>query len=560
MEETGRIENFRRAAGLSDKPHQGFVFNDSDVYKWLEAAHTASQADVLTPELDSKLKRLTQTILSAQQPDGYLNTAFMFDEAPHRWQNIRDKHELYCAGHFIEAALASTNGALLSAAQHLADIICATFGDAPDQINAVPGHPEIELALIKLYRATGDRKYLDQAEYFINARGRGLIGAQTYHLDHAPFRELDRLTGHAVRALYLCAAAADLYAETGEPALLETLTRLWERAYTRQVYVTGGLGARHSGESFGQDYELPNAAAYSETCAAVAAICWNWRMLLLTGESRYADTLETTLYNAALAGISLDGDKYFYTNPLANEGGGTSSAHRRAHYFNCACCPPNIARLLAALPQYFITASEKTLSLHLYAAGEIHLPDFRAAIETGYPWEGQVRLTIHTAGAYTLRLRLPGWTRGDAQLFVNGDPREPGMGYAKLSEEWADGDQVDLHFPMPPRFIQAHPSVSENIGRAALARGPLVYCVEQTDPHPERLLVDTSAPVREVPANGMIHLALQAAVTPAGEAWGDELYQPAPPAEPVEASVTAIPYYAWANADPAPMRVWLKTQ
>ncbi len=572
MEETGRIENFRRASGSSDQPHQGFVFNDSDVYKWLEAASLLSPprprggagggvGGVGGDALPNQIETLTHLILSAQQPDGYLNTAFLFDEAPNRWTNIRDKHELYCAGHFIEAVLAAQDDELLAAATRLADLICGTFGDEPGKIASTPGHPEIEIALIKLYRATGDPRYLAQARYFIDARGHGLIGGQAYHQDHVPFRDLDKMAGHAVRALYLNTAAADLYAETGDPTLLETLTRLWERTYQRQVYLTGGLGARHSGESFGEDYELPNATAYSETCAAVAAIFWNWRMLLITADARYADALEMTLYNAALSGISLDGDKYFYTNPLASEG-----THRRAHYFNCACCPPNLARLLASLPQYFVTTSENAVWLHLYAAGEFRLPSFHATIATHYPWDGHVRITIDTASQTTLRLRVPGWTLGDARISVNGDPRElhpepvEGPGYIELTNHWAAGDHIDLNFPMPPRFIASHPAVIENIGRIALARGPLIYCVESNDPHPERLVVDTSAPVQEIPANGLIHLALQAAVTPASGAWANELYRTHPRPEPVEGqTVNAIPYFAWANGAPASMRVWLRT-
>lgn len=553
MEATGRIDNFRRAAGTLVVPHRGFVFNDSDAYKWLEAA---ARAGYQAPEVDE----LIDLVRAAQGPDGYLNTAFMFEKEPDRWSNLRDDHELYCAGHLIEAALALArqgDDRLLDTALKFARLICDRFGsESEGKRPGVPGHEEVEIALVALCRHTGERRYLDQARYFLDARGRGLIGGQPYHQDHTPFRGLDKMTGHAVRALYLNIAAADVYMETGEPALLETLVRLWERMNGRQLYITGGLGARRSGEAFGEDYELPNAGAYAETCASLAGILWNERMLRITREARYADALETTLYNAALAGISLAGDAYFYTNPLADEG-----THRRAAYFKCACCPPNIARLLAGLPDLVSSAGEGALWLHLYIAGEGRAElgghDVRFRVETDYPRNGRVRIVLETGGNYGLQLRVPAWAR-EAALRVNGeDAGRPEAGYAALARDWQAGDQIELEMAMQARWLAAHPAVVENAGRVALVRGPLVYCVELNDPHPETLRIANDGAVEVVERGAWCDLRFEAAVVPEApsesETSGKNFASLG-----VTTPVTAVPYFTWANEEPAPMRVWLK--
>lgn len=599
LEGTGRLDNFRRAAGWTDAPRRGFVFDDSDVYKWLEAA-----ALLLSPlpagrargrgdeePLLTAFHAVSAAILAAQQPDGYLNTAFMGEQAAQRWANLRDLHELYCAGHFIQAALAasrasprSTGGAgdregevgdaLLQAALRLADLICATFGPSETgRRPGVPGHQEIEIALIELYRLTRNRKYLEQAQFFLDARGHGLIGGSPYHQDHKPYRELDRLAGHAVRALYMNVAAADLYAETGDATLLQALTRLWEHTTARQMYVTGGLGARHAGESFGDDYELPNRQAYAETCAAIASLMWNYRMLLLTGDARFADLLEHTLYNAALPGLSLDGQRYFYTNPLASEG-----EHRRQPWFACACCPPNLARLLASLPGYFYSLDdENTLWIHLYAENTLRLtlPDgapLALEVHTSYPWQGDVTLTTRAAGAFALRLRLPAWC-ADPALTLNGSPLDqpllPGS-YVELRRTWADGDAVSLHLPMPVRYLEAHPAVAENHGKVAVQRGPLLYCLESAD-QPEFNLDDLYLDLAQPPSvehhpslpGQLTALRLPAAHRLPSPPWQDQLYRPrslshARAAASALVTVTAIPYFAWANRQPGQLRVWLK--
>lgn len=576
-EATGRIDNFRRASGKKDLPFQGIFFNDSDVYKWLEAA-----AWTLAAEPDQALAAMVDTVIAeiagAQQPDGYLNTYFMFDKAAERWTNLKDMHELYCAGHLIQAAVAhyrSTGGEqLLDVARHLADHICATFGPPESgRREGTCGHEEIEMALVELSRATGEPRYLAQAQYFVDARGKGLIGGSPYHQDHAPVRELDRMTGHAVRAVYLTAGIADIYAETGESALRTALHRLWDNMVTRQMYVTGGIGSRYEGEAFGRDWELPNERAYTESCAGIGSLMWNWRMLALEGQAVYADLIEMTLYNGILAGLSLDGQHYFYQNPLADDG-----THRRQPWFGCACCPPNIARLLASLPGYLYSVAGDSIFVHLYAASdaEITLPDERVVAlqqRSRYPWDGSINLDVQSAGTYALHLRVPAWCTEGARLLVNGTPIEPAPEpgtYVELRRDWQPGDTVRLDLPMAVHRIVSHPYVAENSGAVALTRGPLVYCVETADNagiDPRDLVLPQGTefmPSFEPDLlGGIVALRFRAMVAKPHADWTGKLYCQAPEVTTTnahQAEVVAIPYYAWANREPGPMRVWLRAQ
>lgn len=577
LEETGRIDNFCRAAGKKQLPFQGRYYNDSDVYKWLEAvAWTLARGR--DPALELTADAVIAEIVDAQEPDGYLNTYFALDRAAERWTNLRDMHELYCAGHLIQAAVAHRRATgserLLTVARRLADHIGETFGPAAaGKRPGTPGHEEIEMALVELSRETGEPRYRRQAGFFLDMRGRGLIGGRPYHQDHKPFRELDRLVGHAVRAVYLTAGAADLYAETGEPALRATLHRLWENMTTRQMYVSGGIGARHQGEAFGGEYELPNARAYAETCAAIGSVMWHWRMLALEGDAGYADALETALYNGVLVGLSLDGLTYFYENPLRDDGG-----HRREPWFDCACCPPNLARLLASLPGYFYSLSEDGVWTHLYAEGtaRLRLADGRTVglkQHTRYPWDGEVVIEVEGQGPFTLYLRVPAWCESGASMEINGQPLEampPPGAYAHLRRDWQPGDRVRLDLPMPVRRVACHPYAAENVGRVALCRGPLLYCLEGVD-HPGLDLRDLWLPLdapltaedRPDLLGGVVTLHGRALAAPPDAGWAGRLYRtarPQPAASRGQAvPMTAIPYYAWANRQPGPMQVWLRS-
>ncbi len=590
LESTGRLDNFRRAAGRLDGEFEGLFFNDSDIYKWLEAASwtLATEDD---PELEELVDTTVALVAAAQEPDGYLDTYFTLSGAE-RWSNLRDLHELYCAGHLFQAAVAHNRAtgkqSLLDIACRFADLICDTLGPEEGQLPGVPGHPEIEMGLVELARVTGEDRYLAQASYFLDARGEGLIDGRAYHQDHRPFRELERLTGHAVRALYLTAGATDIYAETGDETLKDALVRLWERMTQRQMYVTGGLGARHRGEAVGADYELPNARAYAETCAGIANVMWAWRMLQVSGDAAYADLMERALYNAALPGISLDGKAYYYINPLAADGGPEPApdrdrdVYRRQPWFTCACCPPNIARTIAKLPGYLYAVSDDTIWIHNYAANEADLTlpggeSVRLMQRTRYPWSGRVIVETLTAGAFTLKLRIPGWCASEPDrdcptVNVNGEPWpasvKPGA-YVEITRTWAVGDSVCISLPMPVRQIVAHPYALENTGRVALMRGPLLYCLESVD-HPNVDLRDVVVPepealdsaFRKDLLGGVQIIEGEGQVTPPVDSWQTALYRPArsvnPPSQ-APLSLMAIPYFAWANREVGAMQVWLRS-
>src|SRR5215204_4205470 len=578
LEQTGRLDNFRRAAGKIDAPFRGVYFNDSDVYKWLEAAAWTLASDP-DPELERMVDAAIGEIEDAQQPDGYLNTYFTFEKALERWTDLTHKHELYCAGHLIQAAVAHHRATgsqrLLKVARRFADNICDTFGPEEDGKRlGTDGHEEIERALVELYRETGDREYLDQARFFVDVRGYGLLGGREYHQDHEPFREMREMVGHAVRAVYLNAGAADLHTETGDPTLLEALECLWHSMTTRRMYVSGGLGSRYEDEAFGEDYELPNARAYAETCAAVGSVMWNWRMLIIDGDARYADLLEHTLYNAALPGLSLDGDSHFYQNPLSDSG-----AHRRSQWFDVACCPPNVARLLASLPGYFYGVSDEGVWVHLYAEGtaEVSLDDDRTVVlrqRTQYPWDGEVEIEVDGEREFALMLRIPAWCEEGVAIEINGQPFDgsasPGS-YAEIRRAWRPGDKVRLTLPMPVRCVECHPYVAEDAGRVAIMRGPLLYAVEQVD-NPGLDLRDIvlsaeasfSVRFRSDLLGGVAVLETLAGTIPPDEGWRGRLYRRARPradaSQDTAVELTAIPYYAWANRDPGPMRIWLRSR
>jgi DUF1680 family protein len=591
--ETGRIDAFRRDWDPDQATRRrdawggtAVMFWDSDVAKWIEAA-SYSLATHPDPALDALLDQLIDLIAGAQQPDGYLNTWFTAVDPANRWKNLRDWHELYCAGHLIEAGVAHFQAtgkrALLEVVRRYADSIASLFGRAEGQARGYCGHPEIELALIKLYRATGDRRYLDLSRYFVDERGRqphyfdlearargedpASFWARSYEYNqsHCPVRAQDAVVGHAVRAVYLYSAMADLAGEDGDTSLLETCARLWRHLTTRRMYAIGGIGTSGENEGFTRDYDLPNESAYAETCAAIGLVFWAQRMLGLDLDRRYADVLELALYNAVLSGVSLDGEAFFYDNPLASAGG-----HHRQAWFGCPCCPPNLARILASLGQYIYAQSADAIVVHLYVGGsarfEIGGQTVTLRQETRYPWDGAValRVDLEQPAAFDLRLRIPAWCR-DPRLSVNGVAADLGAilegGYLRLARTWQPGDTIALDLPMPIEPIYAHPDVAADAGRVALRRGPLVYCLEQVDhavPLHRVALGDVSRlEARDEPEllGGVVTIAgTGAALDVAG--WEGTLYRAEPP-QAQACEIRAIPYYAWDNRAAGPMAVWL---
>jgi DUF1680 family protein len=567
--ESYTIPNFYVVSGRRPGEVQGPRYIDSDGYKWLEAACWA-YAHTQDETLKAWIDEFVDVIEAAQEEDGYVNTHFMGERKSLRFTDLDHAHEIYCFGHLTQAAIAhhrvTGEDKLLNVARRFADLLYRLFG--PEGRWGTCGHPEAEMALIELYRETGERRYLQLASRMVDARGQKppVLDGSIYLLDHAPFREQREAVGHAVRALYLYAGATDLYMETGEPALLETLHALWEDVFTRKAYVTGGLGARYEGEAFGLAYELPNLRAYAETCAAIAGFMWNWRMLQVEAQARYADWMEIALYNGILSGVSLDGTRYFYMNPLESRGG-----YERSPWFGCACCPPNVHRTLASLPGYLYGLDEQTVYLHFYAGSQLdtRLPDgqpVQIRVQTDYPWSGDILLQP-SAGSYALALRIPGWA-SDVELRVNGERVEavPGS-YAIVQREWRDGDSVQLTLPMPIELLRANPRIEEDRASGMLRRGPVVYCVEQTD-LPAGDLMDLYLPEE---TSGLraeyVPSLLGRVVAIEGNALLDTvprdsqpLYVPASryvPPRHREVPVRWVPYYAWANRGAGAMKVWL---
>ena len=601
LEMTGRINAWKLdwRAGQPDPPHH---FWDSDVAKWIEAAGYS-----LATHPDSELERLVDGVIDmiadAQQDDGYLNIHFTVVEPENRWTNLRDMHELYCAGHLVEAAVAYYEGTgkckLLDVLCRYVDAIDSLFGPREGQRRGYPGHEEIELALVKLYRVTKERRYLDLARFFIDERGRqphyydfearergedpeDFHGrAYNYNQSHLPVREQATAEGHAVRAMYLFSAMADVATETGDSTLLGACKTLWRNVSERRMYVTGGVGSFPFGERFTYDYDLPNALAYAETCAAIGLVFWAHRMLQIEADSRYADVLERALYNGVLSGVSLDGKAFFYANPLEMDPekytflnrlwGRSALSPTRQEWFGCSCCPPNIARLLAFLGTYVYSRGEREVYVHLYTGGRValRLDDQQVLLEqdTRYPWEGKVRITVRPEGLarFVLALRVPGWSR-DATLHVNGRPLELAplvkKGYARIDRLWKPGDTVTLDLPMPVQRIEAHPRVREDCGRVALQRGPLVYCLEEIDNGPA--LSDIALPRDAVLSARFEADLLGGVMVITGEAtrrdvvgWDERLYRPAGSLVKT-IPLKAIPYYAWANRTPGEMLVWVR--
>lgn len=581
-EKNGRFDNFAIAGGLKKGDHRGdFSFDDTDPYKIIEGA-SYSLAVRYDPELDAYLDSVISLIAAAQEPDGYLTTCVTNKctrlsgwWGTHRWEKI-NSHELYNSGHLYEAAVAHYRATgkrtLLDVALKNADLVCRTFGLGEDQIHYPSGHPIVEMALAKLYKVTGEQRYLDEAKYFVEEAGRLSNGRRPsqYSQDHMPVLEQEEIVGHAVRAGYFYSGVADVAALTGDTAYFKAIERIWNNMASRKLYITGGIGSRAQGEGFGPDYELNNHTAYCETCAAIANVYWNYRMFLGTGDAKYADVFERALYNGVISGVSLSGDKFFYDNPLESMG-----EHERAPWFGCACCPGNVTRFIASVPGYMYATQGDDILVNLYIQSDADIDTESNKVKisqiTDYPWVGTVKFILNpdSAADFALRLRIPGWAQDspvpsdlysfiDRQLKpykiqVNGrdEMAMTGGGYATLKRRWQPGDIVELTLPMDVRQVRANANVTDDIGKLAIERGPIVYCLEGKDQSDSAVFnkyvkvgakfstkFDTLVQNRV----GIINVGAKSV-----EKDGSER----------DVTVTAIPYSFWNNRGADQMAVWI---
>lgn len=547
---TGRIRNFENAANRSGK-HLGIFFDDSDVYKALEGI-AYSLINNPNPELERKADEWIDKFAAAQEPDGYIYTFYTLTGLDKRWTNM-DKHEMYCAGHMIEAAVAYYKATgkrkLLDVSIRMVDHMMDRFG--PGKRHWVPGHEEIELALVKLYEVTGEKKYFDFAYWLLEERGHGHGSKGTegtwnpaYYQDEIPVRELSSISGHAVRAMYLFCGMADVTVLKKETGYIDALNRLWNDIVLTKMYLTGGIGSSRHNEGFTDPYDLPNYEAYCETCASIGMVYWNSRMYQFTGDSRYIDVLERSIYNGALAGVSLKGDRFFYVNPLASYG-----EHHRKEWYGTACCPSQVSRFLPSIGNYIYATSEEAVWVNLYIGNKAEVNIGKEAmnltLETNYPWDGKVTLTVKSLNRPVrkeFRLRIPGWCKSHA-VAVNGnkltDPKIE-KGYLIISKKWKSGDTITFAMEMPAEMVQADPRVKENTGKRAIQRGPLVYCAEETDnPSFDELILSSTVKLKET--------------------FNPELLNGIAAIEAVSENKTIrfIPYYAWDNREAGQMKVWI---
>jgi len=590
LEAHGRMDNFRRLVRKSSAPQKGPYFSDSDIYKWIDAVGWALASDSL-PELRRTADAMIREVVAVQEPNGYLNTYYQDDRVPQRMSQHDQEvgHEMYCLGHMIQGALAyyrSTGDTkLLDAGARMVDnFVLPDYGPGPNQKPIISGHPEIEMALIELYRTTGRRQYVELAGYILHGDERSKIAPEriVYMFCGAPFTSRTKLEGHAVRAMYACCGATDYYLETGDSAYWKALNALWEDLTRRQMYITGGVGARAQGEAFGAPYELPNAQAYGESCAAIGNLMWNWRMLAASGEAKFADVIERALYNGINSGMSLDGTTYCYRNPLAFDpasfDGFRGSPNIRNPWYDVTCCPPNLERTFSSLPGYFYSTSRDGVYVHLYDNSVLdwHFEDgtpIKVEQKTNYPWEGAIKLTVSPAEPreFTLFARIPGWASG-ASVAVNGRPESAVKAgeYLPLRRTWKPGDAVTLDFPMHTEIVASNPRVAEDRGKVAVRRGPIIFCMEGADQTPgaalgdmsislnERLGKDFASEYKADLLDGVIVLHHRGSVFEVSSVE-EALYMPASstPAKTRPDTLTFIPYYVWANRQPCGMEVWV---
>ena len=574
-EVNGRFDNFALAAGLIKGEHRGdFSFDDTDPYKVIEGA-SYSLAVHYDARLDHYLDSVINIIAQAQEPDGYLTTCVTNKctrlsgwWGTHKWEKI-NSHELYNSGHLIESAVAHYRATgkktFLNVAIKNADLVCKTFGPNEGQIHRPGGHPIIEMALCKLYKVTGNKKYLEGAKYFVDETGRCTDGHKPseYSQDHMPILQQEEIVGHAVRAGYLYSGVADVAALTGDKAYFKALERIWENMSSKKLFITGGIGSRPQGEGFGPNYELNNHTAYCETCAAIANVYWNYRMFLATGKSKYIDVCERALYNNVLSGVSLSGDKFFYDNPLESDG-----EHERQKWFGCACCPGNITRFVASVPGYIYARQGKDIFVNLYAQGKAKIGNIELEQTTDYPWDGKIRIKVTKgSGKFAIKLRVPSWlktspTNNDLYQYqdkaktysvsVNGKALYPeNRDYIEISRSWKKGDTIELDFPMDVRRIVANDNAEDDRGKVALERGPIVFCLEGADQADHKVFnkyILDSAPVsahfEQDLLNGVMVL----------EGSAKELQQDG---EVKDVKFRAIPYSTWNNRGGEQMEVWI---
>ena len=596
------VKNFNIAAGNEEGDFYGFVFQDTDIAKWLE---TVAYSLVISPdpELERTADEMIDLIAKAQQPDGYLNNYYTIKAPGLRWNNLREAHELYTAGHFIEAAVAYYTATgkrkLLDVLIRLADYIDTTFGPEPEKLHGYPGHQEIELALVRLYHVTGEERYLRLSQYFLDERAKEPFYfdlerqrpefkvvfqdmkdlGRSYAQAHLPVREQSTAEGHSVRAVYMYSAMADVARETGDDDMLAACRRLWQNITTRRMYITGGIGSTSVGEAFTFDYDLPNDTMYTETCASVGLVMFAHRMLLIEEDRRYSDVMEQALYNNLLSGMSQDGTSYFYVNPLEVWPEASEKSPIKKHvkatrpkWYACACCPPNLSRLLTSLGQYIYTVRDNALFAHLYISGEAEIElngqPIKLTQQTSYPWDETVTLSLNMEQdtEATIGFRIPGWCRSTT-LSVNDEAielneRAVQQGYAKITRLWKDGDSIELTFSMPVEIMQANPKVRADIGKVAIMRGPVVFCLEEIDN-------GDNLPAIALPQDAKLSASyddelLGGTVVIKGEAmriddsaWDDALYRPVDE-RLTPATITAIPYGLWGNRKPGEMLVWLR--
>ena len=599
---TGRIDAFEHKRKKEIERHR---FWDSDVAKWVEAA----SYDLVFNDDEAafgKLDKVVKKIINAQQPDGYLNSYFTYDQPKKRWKNIRDWHELYCAGHLIEAAVAYTEATnkreFLDTMCRYADYIDSMFGKKKGKMSACPGHQEIELALVKLYRFTGEKRYLKLAKYFIDGRGstaqyfdnearaRGeqpenfRFKNYEYCQAHKPVREQKKVVGHAVRALYMYCGMIDVAVETDDRELIQTCKQLWKNLCEQRMLITGGVGTSIWNEGFTFDYDLPTENAYSETCAAIANVFFNHRLLEVTGDGKYGDVMELALYNGALNGVSLDGSRFFYSNPLASYEPEINSSNKkqeiiwdglsrhRNEWYGCACCPPNIARLLSGLGRYIYSESAKTAWVHLYinSSTQLNLGNVKVDLvqETNYPRDGKISITVTPEKPlkFGLKLRIPAWCR-KATLKVKGErinlSEITTKGYVNIMRKWEPGDVAELNLDMPVERIYANPNIRQLEGRVALQRGPIIYCLETEDNETnilDQIALPTNAKIKAVYRKnllGGVTVLTGNAELIDGNGWNTELYRVKKP-KTRKIKFTAVPYCLWDNRSPGSMQIWLR--